>query len=440
MHSIGYTMGTCLVKDTVAFPQAPAKALSLQQNFAWTTVGNAAYSACQWALVCLLAKLGSPEIVGQYALGLAVTTPVLMLGQLNLRAVLATDVAEKHTVRDYCGLRLTVTVLSLMAIAAITYLAGYPLELSLVIIAVGIAQCVEGISDIYYGVLQLHERMERIAVSMIVRGLLSVAAIGIGLYFTRSVLYSIVALIVVRTLVLLLYDSRQALADLHVPSFYAQSGFEVHARNQLHIFRIALPLGVVLMLSALSSSTPRYFIEHHYGNRELGIFSAIASLPNVAKTFVNALGQSATPRLARLFAGQDMRRFTSLAAKLIGMGAALGIAGVLFSALFGKYVLAMVYKPEYAAYSSILVALMIAGTFDSMASLMGYSMTAARSFRSQIPLLLAVTGTTALVSLLLIPRRGLIGAAFAIGAGAIVQFSGSVLVLWRAVRVHSDER
>ena len=90
-------MSTCLVKEPVTFPTAPVKALSLQQNFAWTTVGNAAYSACQWALVCLLAKLGSPEMVGQYALGLAVTTPVLMLGQLNLRAVLATDVAERHT-------------------------------------------------------------------------------------------------------------------------------------------------------------------------------------------------------------------------------------------------------------------------------------------------------------------------------------------------------
>src|ERR1700730_18006925 len=100
-------MGACLVKEPVIARHA-TRALSLQQNFAWTTIGNVVYSACQWAIVCLLAKLGSPEMVGQYALGLAVTTPVLMLGQLNLRAVLATDVGERHTVRDYCGLRLTV--------------------------------------------------------------------------------------------------------------------------------------------------------------------------------------------------------------------------------------------------------------------------------------------------------------------------------------------
>ncbi len=432
-------MGACLVKEPVIAPQA-IKALSLQQNFAWTTIGNAAYSACQWAIVCLLAKLGSPEMVGQYALGLAVTTPVLMLGQLNLRAVLTTDVANEHTVRDYCGLRLTVTAVSLLAIAAITYVAGYPLELGLVIIAVGVAQCIEGISDIYYGVLQSRERMERIAASMIARGVLSVAAIGFGLYFTRSVLYATFAMIAVRCLVLLLYDSSHALADLEVASFHARRNLADLARNQLHIFWIALPLGIVLMLGALSASTPRYFIEHHFGGRELGIFSAIASLLNIVKTFVNALGQAALPRLARLFAAQDVRRFTTLAARLIGIGAALGLTGVIFSMLFGKDVLALVYKPEYAAYSGILVALMIAGTFDNAASLLGYSMTAARSFRSQIPLLIAVTGTTALASLFLIPKRGLIGAAFALGAGAIVQFSGSVVILWQAVRAHANER
>jgi O-antigen/teichoic acid export membrane protein len=413
---------------------APAKALSLQQNFAWTTVGNACYSACQWAIVCLLAKLGSPEMVGQYALGLAVTTPVLMLGQLNLRAVLATDVEERHTVRDYCGLRLTVTAVSLLAIAAITYLANYPLELGLIIIAVGVAQSIEGISDIYYGVLQSRERMERIAASMIARGLLSVTAIGLGLYFTGSVLYATLALIAARSLVLLLYDSSYALADLEAAAFHARRNLGDLARNQLHIFWIALPLGIVLMLGALSAGTPRYFIEHHFGSRELGIFSAIASLLNIVKTFVNALGQAALPRLARLFAARDLHRFTALAARLIAIGAALGITGAMFSMVFGKGVLRLVYKTEYAAYSSILVVLMIAGTFDNVASLMGYSMTAARSFRSQIPLLIAVTGATALASFILIPAHGLMGAAFAIGTGAIVQSLGSVVILWRAVQ------
>src|SRR5205807_1688389 len=115
----------------------------------------------------------------------------------------------------------------------------------------------------------------------------------------------------VRTLVLLLYDSRRAISDLGASST-PRTNLASHARNQLHILWIALPLGLVLMLGSLSTNTPRYFIEHQFGSRELGIFSAIASLLNIAKTIVNALGQAALPRLARLFASQDIRPFLRL--------------------------------------------------------------------------------------------------------------------------------
>lgn len=427
-------MATFVDIPRVTGAAAPAQALSLRQNFAWTTVGNFVYAGCQWAIVWLFAKLGNPEMVGHYALGLAVTAPVLMLGQLNLRAVLATDVSREHSVRDYCGLRFSVTAISLLAIAAICYAAGYPHELSLVILAVGAAQAVEGISDIYYGVLQLHERMERIAISMAARGTISVIAIAGGIYFTRSVLYSILALIAGRLLVLVVYDARKALADLSYASPRAPGQFRHDLRNQLKLSWVALPLGVVLMLGSLSSNTPRYFIEHNFGTRELGIFSAIASLINVGKTLVNALGQAGMPRLAKLFACGNLRGFTTMAGQMVGTGVAIGTGGVLIFALFGQHLLTVVFKTEYAPYAGLLVALMISGAFDNVSSLLGYAITAARSFRLQMPLLAAVASVTLLVSFLLIPSRGLTGAALAMGAGAIVQILGSLLILSHAMR------
>ncbi|MDQ2949137.1 MAG: oligosaccharide flippase family protein [Acidobacteriota bacterium] len=432
-----FSVATFVDTARVTNVPAPAVALSLRQNFAWTTAGNFVYAGCQWAIVWLFAKLGNPEMVGHYALGLAVTAPLLMLGQLNLRAVLATDVSREHAVRDYCGLRLSVTALSLLAIAAICYAAGYPRELSLVILAVGVAQSVEGVSDIYYGVLQLQERMERIAISMAARGTASVIAIGCGIYFTHSVLYSILALIAVRLLVLVLYDSRQALTDLPGATARVPGTFAFHARNQLHLVWVALPLGVVLMLGALSSNTPRYFIEHDFGSRELGIFSAIASLINVGKTLVNALGQAGMPRLAKLFARGELRPFAIMAGQLVGTGAAVGAGGVAIAAMFGRQLLTVVFKSEYAPYSTLLIALMISGAFDNVASLLGYTITAARSFRLQMPLLIAVAGVTVLTSFLLIPSQGLSGAALAVGAGAIVQIFGSLLILGHAMRDHA---
>src|SRR5882762_7995252 len=89
---------------------------SLRSNFAWTFTGNAIYAAGQWAILSLLVKLGSSEMLGQYALAVALTAPVVMLSHLNLRAVLATDVAQKYPFQDYLAVRLIMTALSLVSV------------------------------------------------------------------------------------------------------------------------------------------------------------------------------------------------------------------------------------------------------------------------------------------------------------------------------------
>src|SRR2546425_157717 len=64
---------------------------SLRANFSWTLAGNVVYAACQWGMLIVLARLGSPTMLGQFALGLAVTTPVIIFANLQLRAVQTTD-------------------------------------------------------------------------------------------------------------------------------------------------------------------------------------------------------------------------------------------------------------------------------------------------------------------------------------------------------------
>ena len=51
-------------------------------------VGNVVYAAGQFAMLTLLTKLLRPEFVGQYALGLALIYPLMMLTNMQLRSVM----------------------------------------------------------------------------------------------------------------------------------------------------------------------------------------------------------------------------------------------------------------------------------------------------------------------------------------------------------------
>ncbi len=416
---------------------------SLRWNFSWTFVGNVVYSACQWGTLVLLAKLGNPQMVGQYGLGMAVATPVLAFSSLQLRAILTTDVSERVHFGEYLGFRVLTTFLALLVIAGIAFRSGHAIP---VIVAIGIAQAIEMVSDLYWGRMQFHDHMDRIAKSMIVRAVLGLAAMAAGVYWTHSVLWGVVGLIFARAAVLLAYDmSKRAQLSarmMSVPMGSTQllpAGSELlrprwSAAVQTQLLRTSITLGVIAMLVSLLPNLPRYFIVGSQGEHALGIFTATAFLVSSGNLIVTALGQSAFVPLAKYYASGNLRRFKLLLAKLLGIGALLGLGGVAVSMVFGKILLTLLYRPEYAEHTDLLVAMMIGGGLSYLSGLMGTAVTATRCFGQQIPLLVIAVGSTALASKFLIPSHGLLGAALAVIITSAVMCVGECILLWYVFR------
>src|SRR5206468_11167275 len=133
-------------------------------------------------------------------------------------------------------------------------------------------------------------RMVRTSRSLMLTGSLSLAALCGAMFFTRSVVWAVVGLAVGRLLVLLTWDARLGFAGSQANARAVRLNWNSH--DMLRLLRMALPLGIISMLSSLNSSVPRYFVEAHSGSAELGIFSAIASLISAGSLVVSAFGQS----------------------------------------------------------------------------------------------------------------------------------------------------
>jgi len=392
-------------------------------GFAWTLAGNALYAATQWATLSVVAKLGGRAMLGQYALAMAITAPVAMLAHLNLRAVLATDVEGRHHFNDYLAVRFGVSGAALAVVGVMALVLGGSAGMAAVIFLVGLAQTSDALSDAYYGAMQQREEMDRIARSMMARGVLSALVFGLVLWQTQNLVYAVAAMVVGRVTVLLAYDRETG--DSAEPANW------VGARG---ILRQALPLGAVLMLVSLNTNLPRYAIERSLGVAELGAFAAVASFVTAGSTIVNALGQAATPRLARFASRREPRRFVAMVAKLAALVLALGVVGVGCAVVLGKWVLSLAYRPEYADYSGLLVGVMGAAMLGYVAAALGYAATAARAFDAQVPMFCVVALSTACASWVLVPRFGLSGAAMAMGLAAAAQIAGQAFILSRALR------
>ena len=414
--------------------------LSLRANFSWTFIGNTINAASWFAMTIVLAKLGSPEHVGQFALGLAATAPIFMFATLRLRDVQATDTQQEYLFGDYFALRMTTTVLALLVVAGVAFVSGYELEMALVILAHGASKASEAISDAFYGLFMQQERLDRIAKSMIIKGPLSLIGLGLGFYLTGSVFWGVIGLTLARAVIMVGYDIRNAALSLNpsqkliahiIPTDLPRPRWDRATLTKL--IGLTLPLGFVTMLISFNSNIPRYFIEGHLGAYQLGIFAAIASFQKVAPTVVQALGRSASPRLAKYYAANKAKAFRKLTFRLIGIGVLLGGAGVLVALVAGRYILTLFYGPEYAL-PWLFGWVMLGAGIDYVATMLLFVITSARYFRIQLPLQLLTTGAVALACFWLIPSLGLEGAALALIIGNLIRAGGSLIAAWHAQR------
>lgn len=408
--------------------------LSMKRNVVWALAGNTFYAGCQWAMLVVLTKLSAPEMVGQFALGVAVTSPVILLTSLQLRVALATDVAGSHRIEDYLGLRLLATIAGLAVITAVVAIAGYRWETGWVVLAVGFGKTVESLSDLLYGVFQRHERMDLIARSMALRGGGALLALGVAVWLTRHVFWGVLAMASVWLVLLALHDMPAALFVIRTSGTRASAfrwrdvaGAFRRDWGMAGIWQIAretLPLGFVMMLIALNRNMPRYFIESWMGERELGIFAAIAYIQIAGTTVVDAICQPASVRLAGHYAAGRVKQFRSALVRLSGLAGLLGAAGLVASILLGRQILTILYRPEYAGGSQVLVLLMAVAAVGYVGSVLGYAITATRRFALFPGPYLILTVVAALCSAYSIRRWGLYGACAASGVISL----GSCLV------------
>src|ERR1700740_2957656 len=110
------------------------------------------------------------------------------------------------------------------------------------------------------------------------------------------------------------------------------------------------------------------------------------------------------------------------------------MCGIIWARVAGREILTILFRPEYAEHTDLLVTIMVAAAIQYLAALMGSAATAARFFKPQIPLLATVVVTACIVSYRLIPFYGLLGAGFTIVVTSIVLLIGEIILLWWVLR------
>jgi O-antigen/teichoic acid export membrane protein len=402
---------------------------SLQRSATWAILGKGSYAACQWAALLVLARLGGVAAVGRFSLALAVTAPIVLLFNLSLRNIQATDAEGQFTHADYVAVRAGTTALALLVIAAIAGSGAYPGETAAVLALVGLAKAFESQGDIVQGLATVHHRLDLAAWSTLLRGLAGLAGLALGSWLMGHLTGGVAAMTAAWAAVYLFHDipvERRLLA-----AGAPQTAPGTPLARRLRLVRLALPMGAVALLIAFGTNVPRYFIEARLGEAELGIYAAMASFTVIGAFVINGVGQAALVDLAAHHAHGRRAAFRRILGRLAGVSLVLGLAGVAVSGIAGRELLALAFGEVFAREDRVFLWVTVAGAIGYAATALFYGITARRIFGGQAIVFSLVTLVHAGACALLIGPHGLLGAAWANIAALVVQILLSVWLIRR---------
>ena len=413
-------------------------ALSLRLNFSWTLLGNLAFAGSRWFTVLVIAKLCPVEALGQYSLALAVVAPMVMLLRLQLRAVLITDSRGEYQFGHYRALQMLLSLVGLTGLVVWALVGDFEPVLAMLIVLIAVLESLMSVRDIYLGLMHKLERMDIIGRSQIIRSCGALVAFASVLWYSRVLLDAVMALLVVLLAVWAIYDvpmTRRLAAARYGPSIV--KGFVVLRREPRRLAKLtwtASPLGIIMMFIALNQGLPRYVLGHYHGESTLGYFQAVASLMVAGSMVAGALGGAAAPRLAKYFVS-NRAAYVALLRKLMLIGAAMGVAGVVLAYVWGGTMLRLVATEEYSAYARELTLGMVAAGLSYGVSFLGYAVTAARRFMIQVPVFATGCVASFAVGVLVVPSYDVMGGVAMVLAGNL-----AIVLLLAAVCVYTVRR
>jgi O-antigen/teichoic acid export membrane protein len=404
----------------------------MKRNTAWAFAGNSVYAGCQWVVFVLLVKALKVEEAGAFAYATAVTGPIFVLANVRLRILLATGIESPGGFSDYLNARLLTTAAAVLLSLGIGATVSPQVGSCSVLAIMAMGRACDAVSDLCHGLFQRELDMRCAAIGISINGLLSVALVGLALVISSSLLLATTAYAIGSFIALWAWDlPRARLHDGGTPVALADDARRRSAmRSAWRLITTGLPLGLSSAIGSVQTNVPRYVIASYLGPAMLGRFAAISYITMIGHLVVNATSQAALPILAR-DARMSGSRFQWHLGILVGGTVVLG--AFLLAAVYalGQPALAFVYGSEYRDYAGVLFWLVAATVVTFASVFLGTATTARHRFSapfaiSTTSLVIVAVSTPPLVRL-----DGLEGAAWALVAGALVEFSAyAALTVW----------
>lgn len=387
----------------------------MKKNFIWNTIGVFTLSLTSFVYSLILVRLCDLSTTGIWSYAFAIACTSVTLASFGGRTYQVTDAKNQISSFTYISARYMTVLITFVLILCFVLIKDFSLNKALILIFLCLFKFCEELSDVYYGVLQKHEKLYIVGKSMFFKSLLNMILFLIGIYIFKNLLLSVVLIFINNFLFIYLYDRKKALK-------YEKVKPEFNKNFYIKYFKDNLVICLFLFLSVYLVNCPKYVMETYLSNELQGIYNILV-LPATAVSLIGSfIINPLLVSISKDFANNKIKNIKKVSNKIILVLLLFGLMGCIGGYLLGGPVLKLIYDFNIESYMFGFILIIIGCTFYTISTVLCSILITTRKLVSQLIFNVILAIISYVLCVVLIKQYSILGGIYAYLLIMIIRF------------------
>ncbi len=374
-----------------------------KKDFIWNFIGSSINSFNSLFFMIAINHINLKSEAGVFTFAYSLICLFFILSTFYNRVYQISNY-EKYTPKDFIDFRILTSILTIIIVAIFSFINNYNFFKTGVILLICLFRMIESISDAVYGILQKNNQLYKSGISLTVKGVVGIIAFVITDLLTKSILISLVSLIIVNILLFFIYDIKNAKEYI-----YGIFNFD----NLKKILKDTLPIFIYSFLAMYVANSSKYILDYFDTAEAQNIFGIIFMPSTIIGLCSSYIVVPIITNLNNLFKNKDIDKFNKLVRNMMLSLIFIGILACLCGLTIGIPVLNIMYGIDLNAYRLHLVIVLIGATFYTLANVYSQVLVLLNVHKEQTIIYLIMTVVSTIICYVLISIFKLTGAIYA---------------------------
>ena len=373
-----------------------------KKDYIWNSIGSFLQSAISPILLIVITRLNGVGDSGLFSFAMSLSVVFWAISLWGGRTYQVSDVKKEFSNGDYIVVRFISSLIVAVFSISFCILSGYDLIKTELIMVLVSFKILESIADSMYGVLQIHNRLYIVGISLTMKSVFGFMLFTLVDILTKNIIYGALSIFIVNIAVVIFYDIPWM---KHVESVGLTKKNIMQAEK---IMKKTAEVFVIVFLTMFSLNIPRYFLDkYHYD--QIGYFGIMAMPITLLTLFISFVLQPNVVNLSELLKEKKVKEFTKIVSKIDFITFTLGILFVVSSYLIGVWVLNTVFGIDINNFRIDLTIMVIGAVANAFVSIYVNLLIILRRFKGQFYTLLVTNILAVILSVYLIDRLAMLG-------------------------------